>query len=84
VVTATIGDHFGASSVARALSIATLLFAVGQTAGPVAAGAMAGPKGIFTHAYLVAALVAAGAALFALTLPAKRRNAHDGCRPPTC
>jgi MFS family permease len=76
VVTAALGDHFSASTVARALSIATLLFAVGQTIGPVAAAAMAGPRGIFTVAYLAAALVTAAAALFALTLPALPKSAH--------
>jgi MFS family permease len=75
VVTAAIGDHFRAASVARALSIATLLFAVGQTAGPVLAAAIAGPRGIFTVAYLAAALLTAAAACFALTLPSNSGSA---------
>jgi len=71
VITAALGDHFSASTIARALSIATLFIAVGQTIGPVAAAAMAGARGIFTVAYLASALVTAAAALYALTLPAR-------------
>lgn len=75
IVTASLGDHFSGAKVARALSIATLFFAVGQAAGPIAAASMAGPKGIFTITYLAAALITAAAAVFALTLPAMQRNA---------
>ena len=75
VITASLGDHFSGAKVARALSIATLFFAVGQTVGPVAAASMAGPKGFFTITYLAAALITAAAAIFALTLPAMHRHA---------
>jgi MFS family permease len=74
IVTAAIGDYFGAAATTRVLSIATLFFAVGQTLGPVAAVAMAGSGAVFTHAYLAAALVTAGAALSAFTLPAKAKS----------
>jgi sugar phosphate permease len=67
VITAACGDYFGAS-MARGLSVATLIFAIGQTLGPVIAGWIAGPSGIFTRAYLIAAVVTAAAAVFALTL----------------
>jgi len=74
IVTAAIGDYFEASAVAHALSLATTAFAIGQAAGPIAAGAIASSNGIFTRAYLIAALVTACAALFAFTLPAESRR----------
>ena len=73
IVTAAVGDYFETSSVAHALSLATMVYAVGQTVGPIAAGAIATSQGLFTRVYLISALVTAAAALFAFTLPAKHR-----------
>ncbi len=69
VVIAAIGDYFESSEVAHALSFAFMFSAVGQTIGPIAAGAIAGSQGIFTRAYLISALITAAAALFSPTLP---------------
>ena len=78
IVTAAVGDYFEASGVAHALSLATMIFAIGQTAGPIAAGVIASPKGLFTHAYLLSAFITAGAVLFAFTLPAKAKQRGTG------
>ncbi len=73
IVTAAVGDYFETSTVAHALSLATMIYAIGQTVGPIAAGAIATSSGLFTRAYLISALITAAAALFAFTLPAKHR-----------
>jgi MFS family permease len=74
IITAAIGDYFTGPAVARALSLASTVFAIGQTAGPIAAGAIASSMGAFTRAYLVGALITAGAAAFAFTLPAREKR----------
>jgi sugar phosphate permease len=74
IVITAMGDYFEASKVAHALSFAFMISAVGQTVGPIAAGLIAGSKGVFTRAYLISALISVAAALFALTLPAVARR----------
>lgn len=69
LVPAALGDYFETRRVASALTIATLASAAGQVLGPIAAGAIAGPQGKFTAAYLAAALLSALTGLLALTLP---------------
>jgi len=69
IITAAVGDYFGQSKAARALSSVTLFFAFGQTIGPAGAGLIAGANGTFTTAYLLSSLLTAIAAIFAAALP---------------
>ena len=69
IVAAAIGDYFSTPRVARAFSNVTFFFAIGQTIGPAGAGLLAGESGLFSTAYLCAAVLTAAAGIFALTLP---------------
>lgn len=69
IMAAAVGDYLGLSRAATAFATVTIFFAFGQTIGPAVAGLIAGATGSFTNAYLLAALLTAGAAVFAATLP---------------
>ena len=74
IMAAAIGDYLGLHRAATAFATVTVFFAVGQTAGPAAAGLIGKATGSFTPAYLLASLLTATAALLALALPAPRQN----------
>ncbi|NVN92452.1 MAG: YbfB/YjiJ family MFS transporter [Desulfuromonadales bacterium] len=69
IMTAAVGDYLGLSRAATALATITIFFAAGQTIGPGGAGLLAGVCGGFAPAYLLSALLTAGAALLAIKLP---------------
>jgi MFS family permease len=68
IMAATCGDIFGSRMASVAIGFVTLLFGVGQVAGPAIAGFMADRSGSFTSAYLLAAAVALTGAFGSLTL----------------
>ena len=70
IMAATVGDYLGLSRAATAFATVTIFFAFGQTIGPGGAGLIARAHGTFTTAYLIASLLTAIAAAFALFLPA--------------
>lgn len=69
IMAAAVGDYLGINRAAAAFSTITIFFAVGQTVGPTMAGVIGRATGSFTGAYLLAALITASAAVFALYLP---------------
>lgn len=69
IMAATVGDYLGLSRAAAGFSTVTLFFAVGQTVGPGAAGALAEARGSLAASFLAAALLTALAVAFTLTLP---------------
>ena len=75
IMAAAIGDYLGLSRAATSFATVTIFFAAGQTIGPACAGLIAGTTGSFTSAYLFAAVLTAGAAFFALSLPKPARGA---------
>ena len=58
VMGATVGDFFGASAASAAFGFVTLIFGIGQSLGPIIAGAIADSVGTFKPAFLLAAAVA--------------------------
>lgn len=70
IMAAAVGDYLGFSRAATAFAIVTIFFASGQAVGPGTAGFIAAATGTFTTAYKAAALLTAGAAVLATTLPA--------------
>ena len=77
IMAAAIGDYLGLSRAATAFATVTIFFAAGQTIGPAAAGLIAGAAGSFRSAYLLAALLTAAAAMFAVFLPPPRTSDAD-------
>jgi len=69
IMAAAVGDYLGISRAATAFATVTIFFAVGQTIGPAGAGLIARASGSFTSAYLLASLLTACAAIFAVCLP---------------
>jgi MFS family permease len=69
IVAAAIGDYLGPLQAASGFAIVTLLFGVGQIAGPALAGILAEISGNFSNAYLLAALFTVIAATLSLFLP---------------
>lgn len=68
IMAATCGDLFGRKMAAAALGFVTLLFGMGQVAGPALAGMIADSSGSFKYAYLLASGVALAGAFGSLTL----------------
>lgn len=68
IMAAACGDIFGGKMASVAIGFVTLLFGVGQVAGPAIAGFMADKSGNFTSAYLLASAVALAGAVGSLTL----------------
>ena len=52
------GDVFGSVAAPAAFGFVTLVFGVGQSIGPIVAGAIADSAGAFKPAFLLAAVVA--------------------------
>jgi len=69
IMAAAVGDYLGVSGAANAFVLVTIVFAVGQTIGPGAAGMIAGVTGSFTSTFLISALLTICAALLAALLP---------------
>lgn len=75
IMAATCGDVVGHRMAPAALGFITLFFAVGQTAGPIAAGALGDAAGTLHPAYLLAAAVALGGVVGAATLRPEKPSA---------
>lgn len=75
IMAATCGDVVGHRMAPAALGFITLFFAVGQTAGPIAAGALGDAAGTLHSAYLLAAAVALGGVVGAATLRPEKPSA---------
>jgi MFS family permease len=69
IMAAAVGDYLGLNRAAGAFATITIFFAAGQTIGPTLAGVVGKTSGSFAGAYLLAALITACAAVFALYLP---------------
>lgn len=68
IMAASAGDFFGPSAAASALAILTLLFSVGQAAGPIIAGFLAEQSGSFSSSYIGAGFSALSALALSLAL----------------
>jgi len=77
IMAASCGDIFGGKMASVAIGFVTLLFGIGQVAGPAIAGFMADRSGSFTSAYLLAAGVALAGAAGSLTLRTLFRNSNE-------
>ncbi|MEW6458944.1 MAG: YbfB/YjiJ family MFS transporter [Bacillota bacterium] len=80
VVAAACGDYVGPRLAPAALGMVTLFFAVGQALAPAVAGLMADLTSTLSHAFLLAAAVAALGAAGSLTLrpPGAQIDRHPG------
>lgn len=76
IMAATCGDLFGQKMAAAALGFVTLLFGIGQVAGPALAGMIADSSGSFKYAYLLASGVALAGAFGSITLRSLQRSNH--------
>ena len=72
IMAAACGDLFGYRLAPAALGFITVFFGVGQAISPGIEGAMADAAGSFSSAFLLAAIVAVGGAIAALSLPDDR------------
>jgi len=70
IMAAASGDYFGATGAASGLAAVTLVFAVGQSLGPIGAGFLADITGDFSASYAAAAVAAVIAILLSLMLKA--------------
>ncbi|MDD2852894.1 MAG: YbfB/YjiJ family MFS transporter [Desulfuromonadaceae bacterium] len=68
IMAASCGDLFGQKMASAALGFVTLLFGIGQVAGPAIAGVLADRYGSFAYAYLLASVVALAGAFGSATL----------------
>lgn len=71
IMAAACGDLFGRRMGSVAIGFVTLLFGIGQVAGPAIAGFMADRSGSFASAYLLASAVALAGAAGSMTLRKK-------------
>lgn len=69
IMAASVGDYVGPEKAAAAFGTITLIFGVGQIAGPATAGVLADLAGGFSAAYLLAAVMAATAVFSTRLLP---------------
>ncbi len=76
IMAAACGDIFGHKMASAALGFVTLLFGIGQVAGPAVAGYMADRSGSFSSAYLLAAAVALLGGIGSLTLRRTGKGSH--------
>jgi MFS family permease len=65
IIASSIGERFGRSLATQAFAAVTLLFALGQVAGPVVAGSLAESSGSFQSSYLLSAALTLLATLLA-------------------
>jgi len=82
VMAAAIGDYFGVTGAARAFSLISLFYGVGQTIGPAIAGVIAGNLGSFSSTYLLSSMLTLGAAVYSAKLPlppASVKSATERC-----
>ena len=70
IMAAAVGDYLGKARAATGFSLITFCFAIGQTLGPAAAGAVAETTGTFTGSYLASATLTLAAVILAFFLPA--------------
>lgn len=68
IMAAMVGDYAGPFKAARIFGLVTFFFAIGQIAGPVAAGALAEQSGSFSGSFLMAGLCALSGVFLALRL----------------
>ena len=74
IMAAAIGDYLGKARAATGFSLITFFFAVGQTLGPAAAGAVAETTGTFAGSYLASAALTCAAIILAFFLPAPAKE----------
>lgn len=74
IMAAAIGDYLGKARAATGFSLITFFFAIGQTLGPAAAGAVAETTGTFTGSYLASAALTFTAIILAYFLPAPAKT----------
>ena len=72
IMAASAGDVMGARLAPGALGLLTLLFGIGQSAGPFVAGRIAHFSGSYSRAFLLAGAAALAGALLSLTLRLKK------------
>jgi MFS family permease len=63
IMTAAMGDYFGARKAAKALGLVTFIFGLGQISGPAIAGMLADRTGSFSSSFYMAAVFAGVAIL---------------------
>src|SRR5680860_497922 len=83
IMAATCGDVVGHRMAPAALGFITLFFAVGQTIGPIAAGALADAAGTLHPVYLLAAVAALGGVLGAVTLRSEKPSRSASLTEPS-
>ena len=69
IMTAAMGDYFGARKAAAALGLVTFIFGLGQISGPAIAGILAERTGSFSSSFYMAAFFAGVAILLTGFLP---------------
>lgn len=69
IMAAAVGEYLGLNRASSAFATVTIFFGIGQVIGPAGAGVIAKTTGSFTTPYLIASLLTAVAAVFALLLP---------------
>lgn len=69
IMAALIGDYVGSQRTGQVFAFVTFIFGLGQIAGPFLAGILAEMNGSFTISFLLASILAVGAAVLALFLP---------------
>jgi sugar phosphate permease len=80
IMAALVGDYVGAEKTARIFGIITFIFALGQIAGPYAAGVLAEKFDGFSISFLLAALMAGSAVVLCWLLHDPRKH-HSGLSP---
>ena len=75
IIVALCGDYAGAVHSVSMFSAVTLIFAIGQGAGPYLFGVVAETTGTFAPAYLLSACITAAAAVGSLFLPSLQKKA---------
>lgn len=74
IMGAAVGDYMGPQKAAAAFGAITVMFGIGQTAGPAVAGAMAEVQGSFAGSFALAGVLALSAVLLSLFL---QKPAHS-------
>lgn len=74
IMTAAMGDYFGARKAAAALGLVTFIFGLGQISGPAIAGILAERTGSFSSSFYMAAFFAGVAILLTGFLPKPEKH----------